>query len=136
MKFHLDVNSEGFCSCYESKFSICKHPGGLPWWLSSKESAGQCRRLGQPGNLTFRFPYYWVKLFVLRDLIHPKCPLHNLKDTSIPGLGRFPGEGNGNPLQYSCLENSMDSPWRCKKLDTTDHKHIQGEKNLVKFRHI
>ena len=27
---------------------------------------------------------------------------------SIPGLGRTPGEGNGNPLQYSCLENSMD----------------------------
>ena len=26
----------------------------------------------------------------------------------IPGLGRFPGEGNGKPLQYSCLENSMD----------------------------
>ena len=27
---------------------------------------------------------------------------------SIPGSGRFPGEGNGNPPQYSCLENSMD----------------------------
>ena len=27
---------------------------------------------------------------------------------SIPGSGRFPGVGNGNPLQYSCLENSMD----------------------------
>ena len=27
---------------------------------------------------------------------------------SIPELGRSPGEGNGNPLQYSCLENSMD----------------------------
>ena len=27
---------------------------------------------------------------------------------SIPELGRFPGEGNGNPLQYSCLKNSMD----------------------------
>ena len=26
----------------------------------------------------------------------------------IPGLGRFTGGGNGNPLQYSCLENSMD----------------------------
>ena len=26
----------------------------------------------------------------------------------IPGWGRFPGEGNDNPLQYSCLENSMD----------------------------
>ena len=27
---------------------------------------------------------------------------------SVPGLGRSPGEGNGYPLQYSCLENSMD----------------------------
>ena len=27
---------------------------------------------------------------------------------SFPGLGRFPGEGNGNPLQHSCLENPMD----------------------------
>ena len=27
---------------------------------------------------------------------------------SIPGSGRSPGEGNGNPLQYSCLENPMD----------------------------
>ena len=27
---------------------------------------------------------------------------------SIPGSGRSPGEGNGNPLQYSCLENAMD----------------------------
>ena len=27
---------------------------------------------------------------------------------SIPGWGRFPGEGNGSPLQYSCLENPMD----------------------------
>ena len=32
---------------------------------------------------------------------------------SIPGLGRSSGEGNGNPLQYSCLENSMDrGAWR------------------------
>ena len=33
----------------------------------------------------------------------------NVEDLgSIPGLGRSPGEGNGNPLQYSCLENPMD----------------------------
>ena len=32
---------------------------------------------------------------------------------SIPGLGRSPGVGNGDPLQYSCLENPMDSgAWR------------------------
>ena len=34
---------------------------------------------------------------------------HNVGNTGlIPGLGNSPGEGNGNPLQYSCLENSMD----------------------------
>ena len=44
---------------------------------------------------------------------------------SIPGSGRSPGEGNGNPLQYSCLDNSKDkrslwySPWGCKESDTT-----------------
>ena len=30
----------------------------------------------------------------------------------IPGLGRYPGEGNGNPLQYSHLENPMDGGWQ------------------------
>ena len=53
---------------------------------------------------------------------------------SIPGLGRSPGEGNGNPLQYSCLENSMDweapqslvgySSWGRKELDTTERLHL------------
>ena len=41
-----------------------------------------------------------------------KNPSANARDTrdkgSIPGWGRSPGEGNGNSLQYSCLENSMD----------------------------
>ena len=38
-----------------------------------------------------------------------KASVYNAGDLgSIPGLGRFPGEGNGNPLQYSCLENPMD----------------------------
>ena len=46
---------------------------GLPWWLSSKESAYQGRRQGLD---------LWV--------------------------GQSPGEGNGNPLQYSCLENLLD----------------------------
>ena len=34
---------------------------------------------------------------------------------SIPGSGRFPGEGNGNPLQYSCLENPMNSMKKAKR---------------------
>ena len=43
---------------------------------------------------------------------------------SISGLGQSPGVGNGNPLQYSCLENSMDKgpmhPWGHKELDMTE----------------
>ena len=35
-------------------------------------------------------------------------PAHVADTGSIPGSGRPPGEGNGNPLQYSCLENRMD----------------------------
>ena len=50
-----------------------------------------------------------------------KASAYNVGDPgSIPGLGRSPGEGNGNPLQYSGLENSMDSPWGCKELDTAE----------------
>ena len=38
-----------------------------------------------------------------------KASAYNVGDPgSIPGLGRSPGEGNGNPLQYPCLENLMD----------------------------
>ena len=38
-----------------------------------------------------------------------KASAYNAGDLgSIPGMGRSPGEGNGNPLQYSCLENPMD----------------------------
>ena len=53
----------------------------------------------------------------------------------IPGLGRCPGEGNGNPLQYSCLEKSHGlrslaghSPWSHKELAMTErlsHHHNQ-----------
>ena len=39
----------------------------------------------------------------------------------IPGLGRFSGEGNGNPLQYSCLKNPMDrGAWRATVHETAE----------------
>ena len=46
---------------------------------------------------------------------------------SIPGSGRSPGEGNGNPLQYSCLENLMDrGVWRA-----TVHEVARVRRDLV-----
>ena len=57
---------------------------------------------------------------------------------SIPGLGRSPGEGNGNPLQYSGLENSMDRPWGHRESDMTEWRspthsltHGRTDGNLV-----
>ena len=45
---------------------------------------------------------------------------------SIPGTGRFPGEGNGNPFQYSCLENLMDKgAWVGHALVTKPPPHYQ-----------
>ena len=50
---------------------------------------------------------------------------------SIPGSGRSPRKGNGYPLQYSCLENSMNrgySSWDCQELDMTEqltHSHLR-----------
>ena len=64
---------------------------------------------------------------------------------SIPGFGRSPGEGNGNPLQYSCLENPHGkgslvnySPWDHKesnmteKLSTAQHREILMIKHSLK----
>ena len=63
-----------------------------------------------------------------------KNPPANAGDTRdmslIPGSGRCPGEGNGNSLQYSCLENSMDrGAWKATvhgvaELDTTERLHF------------
>ena len=45
---------------------------------------------------------------------------------SIPRSGRSPGEGNGNPLQYSCLENPMDrGAWRATVQGVTRDRHSQ-----------
>ena len=60
---------------------------------------------------------------------------------SIPGLGRFPGGGNGNPLQYSCLEECHGqrslagySPCSCRELDATfTFTFLLGTKICISF---
>ena len=56
--------------------------------------------------------YRWCYNIVTQVVLVVKNPLANagdIRDTaSIPGLGRSPGEGNGNLFQFSCLENSID----------------------------
>ena len=76
-----------------------------------------------------RYVYFkWI-------LFEPTCKCRSCKRWGlIPELGRFPGVGNGNPLQYSCLENPMDrGAWRTivhgdhKESDMTEHSAILFE---------
>ena len=64
-----------------------------------------------PSSISQIFCFFILKLGLLGDKV-VKNPPANAEATgdagSIPGSGRSPGVGNGNPLQYSCLENSMD----------------------------
>ena len=72
-----------------------------------------------------------VKGFPGRSVV--KNPLASARDSgSIPGSGRLPGEGDGNPLQYSCLKNPHGqkslvgySPWDRKESDTTERLSTQ-----------
>ena len=53
-----------------------------------------------------------------------KASAYNAGDPgSIPGLGRPPGEGNGNPLQYSCLENPVEEPGRLQSMGSQRVMH-------------
>ena len=54
--------------------------------------------------------YAYIYIYIIYDGgSESKVPAYNEGDPgSIPGSGRSPGEANGNPLQYSCLESPMD----------------------------
>ena len=74
--------------------------------LSSEHALTECLILGEYGR-ELGFPGG-------SEGKEPACGTGDTRDPGlIPGLGRSPGEGNGNPLQYSCLEKSMDRrAWR------------------------
>ena len=102
---------------------MATHSSILAWRISGQRNTGGCR------------PWGCKELDVtesLREFIHPgdsdgKVPACNAGDLGLmSGSGRSPGEENGNPLQYSCLENSMNggawqatAHWVAKESDTT-----------------
>ena len=55
----------------------------------------------------FRTRYYLIILSLIAQSVK-NLPAMQENPGMIPGSGRSPGEGNGNPLQYSCLDNPMD----------------------------
>ena len=136
------------CACSVMSYSL--RASGLqptrflwPWsfqarileWVAISSSRGS----SWPRDWTASLSLLHWQVDVLRKLVHPegfpvcsdsKESTWNAGDLgSIPGLGSSPGEGNGNPLQYSCLASLMDkgawqglthSPWGHEELDTTE----------------
>ena len=93
-----------------------------PWGHKKSDTTGQLNNNNKFSNLP-RNQASQVALVVK----NPPANSGDIRDVGlIPGLGRSPGEGNGNPLQYSCLENPMDrslvgyGPQGCKESDTTE----------------
>ena len=90
----------------------------------------------EAGSNPSRSPgYTWASQMVLVV----KIPPANAEDVGwIPGLGRSPGEGNGNPLQYSCLGYPLDrGAWQAtvhgvtKELDMTQGLNNDDNNNLI-----
>ena len=90
----------------------------LPWWLSWLRICLQC---GRPGFHSWVGKIWWRRERLPTPVFsgfpggsaakESACSVGDLG--SIPGLGRSPGGGNGNPVLYSCLENPMDrGAWR------------------------
>ena len=72
---------------------------------------------------------YHTVAFISHEVKASTCNAGDLG--SIPGSGRSPGEGNGNPLQYSCLENPMDGgAWWA-----TVHGVAKSQTRLSDFTH-
>ena len=100
---------------------------GLPLWLSSSRIRLQCWKPGfDPwvGKIPWSRDRLPTPVF-MASLEEYRC---NVRDwRPIPGLGRSPGGGHGNPLQHSCLENPHGqrslvgySPWGLKESDMTE----------------
>ena len=122
MEFSRPNAGVGSLSLLQGIFPIQGSNPGLPhcrWILyrlrhqgSPRKDSSKCQEQTQgfPGGL---------------DSEESACNTRNL--SSVPGLGRSPGEGHGNLLQNSCLENphgqrslTGNSSWGCKESDTTE----------------
>ena len=73
---------------------------------------------------------HWVEFLCGAVVKNPPASAGDPRDSGlIPESGRFPGGGNGNPLQYSCLENSVDQgSWRATVIEHTHTPTVAGFK--------
>ena len=94
--------------------------------------------MSESGEVKFRSTVFSQQHIGLHYFLHTLLAqrlmrLPGMRETRvlIPGSGRYPGEGNGNPLQYSCLENPMKGgAWQA-----TVHRVAKSRTQLSDFTH-
>ena len=122
------------------------HSSILAWRISWIEEPGRLRYMGLQrirslktvgGKYELLLILFGTKQHIPGGSDGKESTCNSGSPGSIPGSGRFLGEGNGNPLQYSCLENSTDSgAWWATvhgvaESDTTEqHTHTHTRDNL------
>ena len=88
---------------------IATHSSTLAWKIPWTEEPGRLQSMGSQSDTTERLHFHLHTYLDFPGGSVAKNLLANAGDVGlIPGSGRSPGEGNGNPLQYSCLENPVD----------------------------
>ena len=111
-------------------------------WIGLGDQKGECSSPVMIAELNrkkkdffFLIRYSPVKIYGLF-----KNPSASVEDMSTPGSRRFPEVENGNPLQYSCLENFYGqrslvgySSWSCRGSDMTEHTHIWHTQKVIFF---
>ena len=100
----------------KTQYLHCCDPGSIPGQGTKIPKTVQCSKKKKKNYFALI-----IEVMGFPGSSNGKESACNAGDPSlIPGSGRFPGEGNGNPLQYSCLKSSMDSSWGHKESDTAE----------------
>ena len=132
------------------KLWLFDHLNSLVTWVESalESFVFQIKKKTQKimGVRSTKIQKYWPQIWLLKKS-HNRFPggsdgkasAYNVGDPgSIPGLGRSPGEGNGNPLQYSCLENSMDGGdwWATVHGVTKSRTRLSDFTRTISYTHL
>ena len=148
--FHIKKKDQK--SCWKSLYCECLPAGNIPvqtlvLWAISIHLALSLRVTTYQScymSTVYRQSNQVATVVDLITIFH-KMPLNAFGWASlgsITGSGRSPVEGNGNPLQYSCLENSMDrgawwaTVFRVAKSQTDTFTGLHSEKNFFFFFHL
>ena len=101
------VRSLGWEDLLEKEMAT--HSSTLAWKIPWTEDPGRLQYMGlQSWTRLSNFTFFWASQVALLVKNSP-ANARDVRDAGlIPGLGRSPGEGNGNPLQHSCLEHPME----------------------------